>query len=123
MKQNYGLTSTKMELMELFWDTKQPYTFRELLQYSNEVLGKNWKKQTLSTYLTNLQKMGLLDVSAKGKNNVYQASGTKDEYIHQWTEKLVRTAFDSSISKLVAAFTGGKKLSKEEAEEIKRLME
>ena len=112
-----------MELMELFWDTKQPYTFRELLQYSNEVLGKNWKKQTLSTYLTNLQKMGLLDVSAKGKNNVYQASGTKDEYIHQWTEKLVRTAFDSSISKLVAAFTGGKKLSKEEADEIKKLME
>ena len=67
--------------------------------------------------------MNLLDVDASGKNYIYFALCSKDEYIHQWTKKLVKTTFDNSICKLVVAFTGGKKLSKEEAEELRKLIE
>ena len=62
-------------------------------------------------------------MDTSGKNYVYYPMVSKDEYVHQWTEKLVRTSFDNSISKLVSAFTGGKKLSQEEAEEIRKLIE
>ena len=123
MKKNYGLTNTEMELMNIFWDSGKRYSFKELLEYAHETLGKEWKKQTLSTYLTNLQRMGLLDVDMNGKNYGYSASCSKEEYIHQWTEKLVKTAFDDSIVKLVISFTGGKKLSKKDSEELKKLID
>jgi len=123
MNKNYGLTNTEMELMDIFWESEKKYSFKELMEYSHETLGKEWKKQTLSTYLSNLQRMGLLDVDTGGKHYLYSALCTKEEYIHQWTEKLVKTAFDNSIGKLVFAFTGGEKLSKEEAEELKKLMD
>lgn len=123
MKKNYGLTNTEMELMNIFWESGKKFSFKELLEYSHESLGKEWKKQTLSTYLTNLQRMGLLEIDASSKNYIYFAPCSKEEYIHQWTEKLVKTTFDNSISKLVFAFTGGKKLTKEEAEELKKLID
>lgn len=123
MKKNYGLTNTEMELMNIFWDSEKKYSFKELLEYSHETLGKEWKKQTLSTYLTNLQRMGLLDVDTKGRNYIYFALCSREEYIHQWTEKLVKTAFDNSISKLVFAFTGGERLSEKEAAELRKLMD
>lgn len=36
--------------------------------------------------------------------------------------ELVETSFDNSIVNLVAAFTGGQKLSKKDAEEIRKLI-
>ena len=122
MKRNYSLSNTEMDLMNLFWESGKGYTFRELSEMPLAIK-REWKKQTLSTYLSNLQKMSLLDVDDTGKNYIYRATCTKDEYIHRWTEKLVSTSFDNSISKLVMAFTGGKKLSSEEADEIRKLLD
>lgn len=123
MKRNYGLSNTEMTLMNIFWEAdNRTFTFKELMEQP-AVLEKGWKKQTLGTYLSNLQKANLLEVDTTGKNYIYSPVITKDEYVHQWTEKLVRTSFDNSISKLVSAFTGGKKLSQEEAEEIRKLIE
>ena len=122
MKRNYGLSNTEMTLMDIFWEGgNRSFTFKELLEQP-AVVERGWKKQTLGTYLSNLQKSSLLGVDTSGKNYVYYPMVSKDEYVHQWTEKLVRTSFDNSISKLVSAFTGGKKLSQEEAEEIRRLL-
>ena len=59
MERNYGLTNTEMEIMELLWSVKEPLPFRELIRYANEEWNKNWKKQTLNTYLNHLQKMGI----------------------------------------------------------------
>lgn len=124
MKKNYGLTNTEMDLMNIFWDAKDPrFTFKELTDYTHTVLGKEWKYQTLGTYLSNLQRSGLLKVDTSGRNYIYYPSCSKEEYIHQWTKNLVSSAFDNSIFNFVRAFTGGAKLTKEEAEELKKLIE
>ena len=44
MKKNYGLTNTEMDLMNIFWDAKDPrFTFKELTDYTRTDLGKEWK--------------------------------------------------------------------------------
>lgn len=117
----YGLTATERELMEIFWETEQRFSFSELLDYVNEKLDKKWKKQTLSTYLKKLQKLDLLGVEIKGRIHIFYPVCTKEEYIQRWTQKLVETAFDNSLSKFVAAFSGGK-LSDDEIQELKKLL-
>lgn len=122
MGKNFGLSDTELELMELFWQTTTPLSFKEILDYCNEHLNKNWKKQTLNTYLSNMVKSGLLSVCTESRHHTYAASCTKDELRKNWTKSLVRDHFDNSIGKFVASFTGGKKLTEEEKEELKKLL-
>lgn len=123
MKKNYGLTNTELQIMELLWEEEKPLAFREIMDVARNEWKKTWKVQTLNTYLINLQKVGLIGTDRTlTQYNAYFALCTKEEHIHNWTKKMVKDCYDNSISKFFAAFTGGKKLSAEEVEEIKRLL-
>ena len=54
MDKKFGLSETEYELMEFFWDNPGEKSFKEILEYFNNVKGKNWKKQTLSTFFKEL---------------------------------------------------------------------
>lgn len=123
MKKIYGLTNTETEIMELLWNADHKLSFREMLDYFTQVLHKDWKKQTLSSYLLNLQKAGLISADAAGKNYYYYAACTKEEHIHNWTRKLLADSFGNSLGRFMAAFSGGEKLSEKEAAELKRYLE
>ncbi|MDE7038241.1 MAG: BlaI/MecI/CopY family transcriptional regulator [Lachnospiraceae bacterium] len=122
MEKKEYITTTEREIMDYLWSADHKITFRELLSYCNTELGKNWKKQTLSTYLIHLQKAGLIDVDNSKKNYLYYPACTKNEYHHRWTRKLVEEFFGNSVSNLVATFVGDGKLSDEEKENLKKLI-
>ena len=123
MKKNYGLTNTEMQIMELLWQAEKPLAFREIMDVARNEWKKTWKVQTLNTYLINLQKVGLIGTNRTvTQYNAYYALCTKDEHIHKWTRKMIQECYDNSISKFFVAFTGGKRLSKEEAEEIRKMI-
>lgn len=122
MIKNYGLTNTEMQIMELLWQADGPVTFREIMDISSKEWGKNWKIQTLSTYLIGLQKMGLVGSERRGCSNAYRAICTKEAHIHNWTKKLVETYFDNSFSRFALAFVGHGKLSEEDARELRKLL-
>lgn len=122
MNKNFGLSDTEMELMELFWQTTMPLSFKEIMSYCNECLKKNWKKQTLNTYLTALVKAGLVSVCTESRCYTYTVSMTKEELKQSWTRILVRDCFNNSVGNFVVSFTGGQKLSEQEREELKKLL-
>ncbi len=122
MKKFFGLTAAEAEIMELFWSASEPLSFKEIMEYITVVLKKDWKKQTLNTYLSNLQKAGLIQTERSSYRYRYMAACTKNKYVQQWTQKLVEDSYGNSIGNFVAAFTGGKKLSEEEAEKLKKLI-
>ena len=122
MDKNYGFSYTEMQLMDYLWKSDKKVPFKELLEYANDVLGKNWKKQTLSTYLKNLQLGGHIGVDTSTKF-YYYAIRSKEQHIRMWVQQLVEDTFDNSIFNLVAAFSGGEKLSGKEAEELKKLID
>ena len=57
---NSHLSKTEYRIMEYFWSTGGKYTFGELMKYFNEEEDKNWKKQTLNTFISRLIEKGLL---------------------------------------------------------------
>lgn len=122
MKAFFGLTSNELDVMEMFWSKKDSMSFGEILEYMSTVFKKEWKSQTLNTYLSNLRKAGLVQIDRTNYHYQYSAACTKEEYIHRWTQKLVEDAYGNSISSLVAAFIGDGALSSEEAEKIQKLI-
>lgn len=122
MKRTYELTNAEEEIMEFFWHENRKISFKEALEYCNNTLNKEWKKQTLSTYLKKLQLDGLIGVDSTHKNYMYYPVCSKEKYAQAWTKKIVGDFFDNSISKLVAAFVENEKLSDEEAENLRKLI-
>lgn len=123
MKDIFKLTDTEQSIMELLWELNEPLSLREMVEYLNVKLHKNWKKQTVGTYLSHLQQEGLIWADKRGvRFYLYEPTCTKEEYKQMCVRRLVEKSFDNSIASFVAAFTGGKKLSKEEADELRKLL-
>lgn len=123
MKKNYGLTKTEEQIMELLWNASSPMTFREIMDVAIDRWDKKWKVQTLNTFLLGLQKMGLVGAENGGSCKLYYALCTKEQHIHNWTKKMIEEYYGNSFSRFVAAFIGNGKLSKEEAEQLKKLLQ
>ena len=122
MKKNYGLTKTEEQIMELLWAAKAPMTFREIMDIATTEWNKTWKVQTLNTFLLGLQKMELVGAQKGTSCNYYYALCTKDQHIHNWTKKMVAECYGNSLGIFVAAFIGDEKLTREETEELKKLL-
>ena len=122
MPNKYGLSETELEIMEVVWSYARPVYFNELLD-DFQKQGKTWKKQTLHTYLTRLTQKGALSFDKQGRKNIYQAVGTKEDFISRWTNHLVDTSFDHSRSKFMAALLGNREsLSQEELDELRKFL-
>ena len=125
IKKNYGLTNTELLIMELLWSEGRPMSFREIMDVATKEWKKDWKVQTLNTFLNGLQKMGMsrAERSMTSSYNVYYPLCTKEQHIHKWTKEMVEVCYDNSFRRLVSAFIGDGKLSKEDAEELKKLLD
>ena len=125
IKKNYGLTNTELLIMELLWSEGRPMSFREIMDVATNEWKKDWKVQTLNTFLNGLQKMGMIraERSMTSSYNVYYPLCTKEQHIHKWTKEMVEVCYDNSFRRLVSAFIGDGKLSKEDAEELKKLLD
>lgn len=123
MDKCYGLTEVEMEIMEFLWKSEDGNAFKEIMCHVNNELKKDWKRQTLSTYLKNLQLLGFIRTDSSKKNYIYFPCQKKEEYVQDWTRELVEKQYGNSIIKFMSAFTGKKGLSKEEAEELKKMLE
>ena len=123
MQELSKLSKTELAIMEIFWSTEEPLIFKEIMILVNEKLKRDWKKQTVKTYLSKLERAGLLKVDKRcARAYFYSPFYTKEEYQQLCVRKLVEESFDNSITNFVAAFNGGKKLSEADIEELKKLI-
>lgn len=110
------LPETEFEVMSTVWKNKPPVTTTTLMhQLGNE---KGWKLQTLITLLNRLTERGFLRSEKLGKERTYYPCVNQEDYIKYETTLFVERYHDNSLFQLVNAFSGNKKLSKKEIEEL-----
>ncbi len=125
-KSKYNLSATEMEIMEFLWDTNKKLSASEILKYFNDNKSKNWKKQTLNTFLVKLIEKGALQYDmVKNKKYYYPTaqSQTKTEHIKYWTQNFINKTFDGSLSNFLCSFTGGARLDEKSYNELKKYLE
>lgn len=123
MEKKFGLSATEYELMEFFWDNPGEKSFKEILEYFNNVKGKNWKKQTLSTFLTILQNRGYLKADMSRKKYLYSPTRQREEHVTSWLRKLCSDFFGDSLGRFLTAFLGGQQLSDKDAKELREYLD
>lgn len=119
MKQFRKLSETEMAIMMVLWQCEEPMTTAKLLSYFAQYHGKNWKIQTLSTFLTRLNEKGLVQIESKGKANLYRPALTRQAYEQAEAKGVLDTLYAGSIKNFLAALSGGENMSTEDMQALK----
>ena len=110
------LCESDYKFMTVIWDN-EPVPSGKLVTLCAEAMG--WKKPTTYTTLKKLCEKGF----AQNENTVVTALIPREQVQAFESEHFVERAFDGSLPGFLAAFLGGKTISKQEAEQLKRLID
>ena len=101
---------------DMIWE-HEPVTSSELVKLAAEAF--TWKRTTTHTVLKRLCEKGLFK---NQKGNVTSLLSRSQFYSMQ-SRKFVEDAFDGSLPDFIAAFTKNSKLTSEEAERIREMID
>ncbi len=112
-------SEAELEILQLLW-TQGGSTVREINQklQSLRVVGYT---TTLKTMQIMYQK-GLVKRKAEGRGHIYYAIANEESTKKGLLNEFIKATFQGSTSKLVMQALGGSKTTKEELEEIKKLI-
>jgi len=116
MVKNISLTAAEEKLAGLIW-REAPLTSPALVTLAEQEI--DWKKSTTYTVLKKLCDKGIF----KNENANVSVVLTHDELIAHQSQRYVEDTFGGSLPKFITSFIGGKKLTPEQAAELKRLIE
>lgn len=115
MKDN-KLAESEEKFAQLIWQN-EPIGSGDLVKLCEKEM--NWKKSTTYTVLKKLCEKGIF----QNDNAVVSSLITKDGYYAKQSLRFVEDTFGGSLPKFLTAFIGGTKLSKHQAEELKKLID
>jgi len=116
LTKNISLTTAEEKLATLIW-RDAPLTSPDLVLIAEKEM--DWKKSTTYTVLKKLCDKGVI----KNDNANVSVVLTCDELHAKQSRYFVEDTFGGSLPRFITSFFGGKKLSAEQAAELKRLIE
>ncbi|NLC06651.1 MAG: BlaI/MecI/CopY family transcriptional regulator [Syntrophomonadaceae bacterium] len=114
--EQYKLFDAEYKFVSLIWDN-EPINSTELVRLCADKLG--WKKSTTYTVLKKLCERGIL----QNREAMVTALVKREDVQRYESRAVLEKAFDGSLSKFLTAFLDNRKLSIQEAEELKRIIE
>ncbi len=109
-----NLSRTERDIMEVFW--RNGAMKRE--QLAAHFAGNDWKSTTLLTFLSRLEKKGMLTIERQGKTNLYIPAVTAAAFLERESAQFLEQNFNGSVRDLVAAMADYRGITKEEIEEL-----
>ena len=114
------LTTAESMVMKTIWDHPHEMALQEIMKLTNETYGKDWKSQTVSTYIAKLVKKGFLRMNQSGRNATYEIIIPELSYQQEQSRKFVKFWNRGSVAQFLTAFYKDHKLTKEEIEELRK---
>jgi predicted transcriptional regulator len=116
MSKNIYLTAAEEKLAAIIW-REAPINSTELVELTAKEM--DWKKSTTYTVLKKLCDKGVFI----NDNATVSVVLTRDELIANQSRSYVEDTFGGSLPRFITSFIGGKKLSPEQADELRRLID
>jgi BlaI family penicillinase repressor len=115
------ISEAELEVMKVLWELKQA-TSSQIIEKLTKV--KVWKPKTVQTLLNRLVAKGAVKAEkAYGKAFIYSPLISETEYKTFASRSFLDKVFNGSLSLMVTSFVRGQKLSAEEIEKLKKLLE
>ena len=112
----YRLTGAEESLADIIW-ANSPLSTNQLVRLAEESHG--WKRTTTYTILKRLCDKGIF----ANMNATVSTLVNRDEFRAGLSRRYVEDSFGGSLPLFMASFFSGKKLSRKQAEELRRLID
>ena len=113
---DYRLGEIEGKFADMIWEN-EPVSSTELAKMSENSLG--WKKSTTYTVLKRLCEKGIFQ-NIKG---VVSSLISKEDFYSAQSEKFVEETFGGSLPAFLAAFTSRKKLTPDEIDQLRSMID
>jgi BlaI family penicillinase repressor len=107
-------------VMRVIW-SQGPATANQVVAALAE--SAEWKPKTIQTLLSRLVQKRALRFEKQGREYVFHAAVQQDDCVHAASRSLLSRLFDGELAPFVACFVEREKLSAEEIDELKRILD
>lgn len=114
------ITDCERVVMKCVWDNQEDLSMQEITAQVNEKYEKNWKTQTVSTFLSRLVKKDYLKMYRRGRCFYYQPLVDQELYKDSLLLDYIQFWNEGNISSFVCGLMSMDILTSEEKEELKR---
>lgn len=115
-----NISPAESVIMEALW-RRHPLGSDEIIA---EVAGPQaWSEGTVKALINRLLKKKAVTATAEGRRYLYSPAVTRAAYVDVESQGLLDRLFDGRLAPLVSHFSEGRKLSADDVEELKRLIE
>ena len=117
------LTAAETIVMKCIWDADHEMSLAEIVKNANEGYGKEWKPQTVSTYLAKLCLKNYIQMKRAGRTITYEILITEEDYKSEQAREFVAFWNNGSLKQFITAFYKDEPASKDEIEELRKAIE
>ncbi|MBN8663470.1 MAG: BlaI/MecI/CopY family transcriptional regulator [Chitinophagales bacterium] len=114
-----NLTKAELQVMELIWQQEKLF-MKDLLEAFPE---PKPAPSTLATLLKRMQDKGFVGYTLFGNSREYYALVKKEQYFSKEVKSMIKGAFDNSALSFASFFTTATKLSVDELEQLKAIID
>lgn len=112
-----NMSETEKEIMDYIWSLNKPISSSDLLTYFNKQ-GKDWKVQTLSTFLKRLVEKGLLQSNQQGRTYFYSYKISFKQYKSLQAKNFLNNMYNGSVKNFLSALYN-EEIEKDDIDELK----
>lgn len=114
------LPDSELELMMIIWDMGASITRTEIEE--RLPAERRISATTVLSFLTRLQEKGFVQVQKIGRNNVYEALISKEEYLRAESKSIWKRLYQGSVKNFMTALSDGEELSDQDLEELQEFL-
>ena len=114
------ISEAESRVMQVLWD-RGPSTAEEVFEALADEL--DWQAPTVKTLLNRLLNKGALAAEPEGRRYRYRPLLAREDYVLAESRGLLDRLFEGRVAPLVAHFSRQGKLSKQDVQELRRLIE
>ena len=112
------ISEAEWEVMDALWKNS-PLSAHQII----ESLGhKDWNPKTVKTLLFRLEKKGAISHESERREYMYYPIVSKQAYVKTESQSFVKKLFNGATAPMMAHFIKNQKLTKEELQEIGKLI-
>ena len=114
------ISEAEWVVMKVVWD-KAPVTTNQVVEFLGDTT--RWKPKTIHTLLSRLIRKRAVEFEKKGREYLFRPKVSAEECEHAASRSFLQRFFDGELAPFLARFVEREKLTPQEIEELKRILD
>ena len=120
VKLNKAISPAELKVLEILWKNS-PLSASQIIEALEDL--ESWHNRTIKSLINRLLKKKAIGYKQDGNRYLYYPKVNKNEYLESTSRSIIHRLFGGKISPLVAHFAKQEKISKEDLQELKAILQ